>query len=188
MVEPLERDACRGCAPFSRPRRRWASRSRSSTPPAPTARRCRLVTEAADLCLLPARPTRLTWRRPQRLSARVFLAKRKAAFVLNQCPPNYRSSRASEAAKALNRTSASGRADAVDAHGLSGCDRCRPRRHRICALEQGGQEIATLWKWSSASLRRANGQVERLPLSRTSEVDFARNLAVLAMHAALRYE
>ena len=63
----------------------------------------RLVTEAADLCLLPARPTRLDVEATAATFRAVYLAKRKAAFVLNQCPPTYRSSRASEAAKDLMR-------------------------------------------------------------------------------------
>ena len=58
----------------------------------------RFVTESADLCLLPARPTRLDVDATAATFRAVFLAKRKAAFVLNQCPSTYRSSRASEAA------------------------------------------------------------------------------------------
>ncbi len=57
-----------------------------------------LVAEAADLCLLPSRPTRLDVEATAMTFRAAFLAKRKAAFVLNQCPPNYRSARASEAA------------------------------------------------------------------------------------------
>ena len=63
----------------------------------------RFVTEAADLCLLPARPTRLDVDATAATFRAVFLAKRKAAFVLNQCPSSYRSSRASESAKDLTR-------------------------------------------------------------------------------------
>jgi len=63
----------------------------------------RLVTEAADLCLLPARPTRLDVDATAATFRAVYLAKRKAAFVLNQCPTTYRSSRASESAKGLMR-------------------------------------------------------------------------------------
>src|SRR5208283_2125124 len=46
----------------------------------------RFVTEAADLCLLPARPTRLDVDATAATFRAVFLAKRGAAFVLNQCP------------------------------------------------------------------------------------------------------
>ena len=63
----------------------------------------RFVTEAADLCLLPARPTRLDVDATAATFRAVFLAKRKAAFVLNQCPSSYRSSRASKSAKDLTR-------------------------------------------------------------------------------------
>ena len=63
----------------------------------------RFVTEAVDLCLLPARPTRLDVDATAATFRAVFLAKRKAAFVLNQCPPAYRSSRASDSAKDLSR-------------------------------------------------------------------------------------
>lgn len=61
----------------------------------------RLVTEAADLCLLPARPTHLDVEATAATFRAVFLAKRKAAFVLNQCSPTYHSTRAREAAKSL---------------------------------------------------------------------------------------
>ena len=50
----------------------------------------RFVTESADLCLLPARPTRLDVDATAATFRAVFLAKRKAAFVLNQCPSTYR--------------------------------------------------------------------------------------------------
>ena len=67
----------------------------------PDGAAARPVTEAADLCLLPARPTRLDVEATAATFRAAFLAKRKAAFVLNQCPPTYRSSRASEAAQVL---------------------------------------------------------------------------------------
>ena len=63
----------------------------------------RLVTDAADLCLLPARPARLDVEATAATFRAVFLAKRKAAFVLNQCPSNYRSSRTSESAQDLTQ-------------------------------------------------------------------------------------
>jgi chromosome partitioning protein len=61
----------------------------------------RLVAQAADLCLLPVRPTLLDVEATAATFRAVFLAKRKAAFVLSQCPPLRRSSRANEAAKNL---------------------------------------------------------------------------------------
>lgn len=63
----------------------------------------RFVTEVADLCLLPTRPTCLDVDATAATFRAAFLAKRKAAFVLNQCPPTYRSSRTSESAKGLTR-------------------------------------------------------------------------------------
>ena len=61
----------------------------------------RLVSEVADLCLLPTRPTCLDVEAGAATFRAVFLAKRKAAFVLNQCPSSYHSTRASEAATGL---------------------------------------------------------------------------------------
>ena len=63
----------------------------------------RFVTGSADLCLLPTRPTLLDVEATAATFRAVYLAKRMAAFVLNQCPPTYRSSRTSEAAKGLMR-------------------------------------------------------------------------------------
>ncbi len=110
----------------------------------------RLVTEAADLCLLPARPTRLDVEATAATFRAVFLAKRKAAFVLNQCPPTYNSSRARDAAKGLTALGVlaepmlSARMDYQDAisAGLG-----------VTEYERGGkaaQEIKALWNWARA--------------------------------------
>ena len=110
----------------------------------------RLVTEAADLCLLPARPTRLDVEATAATFRAVFLAKRKAAFVLNQCPPTYRSSRASNAAKGLMRLGVlaepmlSARMDFQDAIGAG---------LGVTEYARGGraaQEIEALWSWIRA--------------------------------------
>jgi chromosome partitioning protein len=82
----------------------------------------------------------------------VYLAKRKAAFVLNQCPPTYRSTRASEAAKSLNRLGIlaepmlSARMDFQDAiaAGLGVTEYAHDGR--------AAQEIATLWSWSRGQM------------------------------------
>ena len=58
------------------------------------------VTEAADICLLPTRPTRLDVAATAATFRALFLAQRNAVFVLKQCP-HYRSARTSEAAKGL---------------------------------------------------------------------------------------
>jgi chromosome partitioning protein len=77
-----------------------------------------------------------------------FLAKRKAAFVLNQCPPNYRSARASEAAKGLTSLGVlaepllSARMDYQDA--LAG-------GFGVTEFSRGGRaarEVEALWRWS----------------------------------------
>jgi chromosome partitioning protein len=117
----------------------------------------RLVTESADLCLLPARPTRLDVDATAATFRAVFLAKRKAAFVLNQCPPTYRSSRASEAASDLSRLGVlaepmlSARIDFQDAiaAGLG-----------VTEYARGGkaaQEIEALWRWIRVQLQASEG-------------------------------
>ena len=82
----------------------------------------RFVTEAADICLLPTRPTRLDVDATAATFRAVFLAKRKAAFVLNQCPPTYRSSRTSEPAKGLTRLGVLAEPMLSARDGFSGCD------------------------------------------------------------------
>ena len=118
----------------------------------------RFVTESADLCLLPARPTCLDVDATAATFRAVFLAKRKAAFVLNQCPPTYRSSRASEAASDLSRLGVlaepmlSARIDFQDAiaAGLG-----------VTEYARGGkaaQEIEALWRWIRVQLQASEGQ------------------------------
>src|SRR5271155_1420737 len=110
----------------------------------------RFVTEAADLCLLPARPTRLDVDATAATFRAVFLAKRKAAFVLNQCPPTYRSSRASDSAKDLTGLGVlaepmlSARMDFQDAIslGLGVTEYAREGR--------AAGEIEALWTWARA--------------------------------------
>ena len=106
----------------------------------------RLVSEVTDLCLLPARPTCLDVEAAAATFRAVFLAKRKAAFVLNQCPSSYHSTRASEAAKrliglgVLAEPMLSARMvfqDAIAA-GLGVTE--------YALLSKSAEEIATLWK------------------------------------------
>jgi chromosome partitioning protein len=112
----------------------------------------RLVTDVVDLCLLPARPTRLDIEATTGTFRAVYLAKRKAAFVLNQCPPTYRSTRASEAARSLNRLGIlaepmlSARMDFQDAiaAGLGVTEYAHEGR--------AAQEIATLWSWTRGQM------------------------------------
>src|SRR3984957_16294407 len=49
----------------------------------------RLVADSVDMCLLPSRPSRLDVEATAGTFRAVFLARRRAAFVLNQCPPTY---------------------------------------------------------------------------------------------------
>jgi chromosome partitioning protein len=125
----------------------------------------RLVSGAADLCLLPARPTRLDVEATAATFRAVYLAKRKAAFVLNQCPASYRSARASQAAKSLTElgllaepmlTARMDYQDAVAA-GLGVTE--------FAGAGRAAQEIKMLWTWASA--RIADRTVER-PAERRS--------------------
>ena len=110
----------------------------------------RFVTEAAGLCLLPTRPTRLDVDATAATFRAVFLAKRKAAFVLNQCPTTYRSSRTSESAKGLTRLGVlaepmlSARMDFQDAigAGLGVTEYARTGR--------AAEEVEALWTWIRA--------------------------------------
>ena len=110
----------------------------------------RPVIDAVDLCLLPARPTRLDVDAAAATFRAVFLANRKAAFVLNQCPSSHRSQRASQAAQQLMRLGAlaepnlAARLDFPDAiaAGLG-----------VTEYARGGkaaQEIEALWRWVGA--------------------------------------
>ncbi len=118
----------------------------------------RFLAEVADLCLLPARPTRLDVDATAATFRAVFLAKRKAAFVLNQCPPTYRSSRASDSAKDLTRLGVlaepmlSARMDFQDAisAGLGVTEYAREGR--------AAQEIKSLWNWSRAQFAETKSQ------------------------------
>jgi chromosome partitioning protein len=108
------------------------------------------VTEAADLCLLPTRPTCLDVDATAATFRAVYLAKRRAAFVLNQCPPTYRSSRTSESAKGLTHLGVLAEPtlcarmdfqDAIEA-GLGVTEYARGGR--------AAQEIEALWSWIRA--------------------------------------
>jgi chromosome partitioning protein len=117
----------------------------------------RLVTEAADLCLLPARPTCLDVEATAATFRCAFLAKRKAAFVLNQCPSTYRSSRTSESAKALTRLGVLAepllfaRMDYQDAIGAG---------LGVTEYARGGRaarEVEELWDWIRAQFADVRG-------------------------------
>lgn len=112
----------------------------------------RLVAEVAHLCLLPSRPTRLDVEATAATFRAVFLAKRKAAFLLNQCAATYRSSRATEAAKDLNGLGVLAepmlamRMDYQDAIAAGlGVTEYDPSG-------KGAQEIRALWNWTRAQI------------------------------------
>jgi chromosome partitioning protein len=118
----------------------------------------RFVTEVADLCLLPARPTRLDVDATAATFRAAFLAKRRAAFVLNQCPPSYRSSRASESAKGLTGLGVlaepmlSSRMDFQDAIGTG---------LGVTEYDRGGRaarEIEALWAWVRGQFESAESR------------------------------
>jgi chromosome partitioning protein len=118
----------------------------------------RLVTEIANLCLLPTRPTRLDVEATAATFRAVFLAKRKAAFVLNQCPSTYRGSRTSESAKGLTHLGVlaepmlCARVDYQDAisAGLGVTEYARGGR--------AAEEIEVLWGWIRAQLKATQGE------------------------------
>src|SRR5215212_3390753 len=56
---------------------------------------------AADLCLIPARPTAFDIRATERTRDALKTLGREYAFILNQCPPGPRNSRANDGARAL---------------------------------------------------------------------------------------
>lgn len=115
----------------------------------------RFVTEAADICLLPTRPTRLDVAATAATFRAAFLANRKAAFVLNQCPANFRGARTSDAARDLTvlgvlaEPMLSMRVDFQDAmaRGLGVTEYARQSR--------AAHEVEALWSWTRAQLEGA---------------------------------
>jgi chromosome partitioning protein len=61
-----------------------------------------VVAGAANLCLLPARPTVLDIEAAADTFRAAYFGNRRAAFILNQCPPTPRSARATDAAQKLS--------------------------------------------------------------------------------------
>lgn len=108
----------------------------------------RFVAQAADLCLLPVRPTLLDVEATAATFRAVFLAKRKAAFVFSQCPPLRSSRRANEAARDLTELGVlaepivSARIDFQDAvaAGLGVTEYARDGK--------AAKEVMALWEWT----------------------------------------
>lgn len=143
----------------------------------------RVIAERADLCLLPSRPTYLDVEATAATFRAIYLAKRKAAFVLNQCPSTYRGSRASDAAKELSRLGIlaepmlSARIDFQDAvaAGLGVTEHASQGR--------AAQEIDMLWNWVHNQLRRAASEN---PAGARSSASLTERLSVVARGAHLR--
>jgi len=122
----------------------------------------RLVADSVDICLLPSRPSRLDVEATAGTFRAVFLARRRAAFVLNQCPATYRSSRASDAARDLTSLGVladpmlSARMDYQDAlaAGLGVTEYARGGR--------AAQEVEALWSWTRSQFATAGAG--RVPL------------------------
>jgi hypothetical protein len=62
-----------------------------------------VVAGAANLCLFPARPTVLDIEAAANTFRAAYFGDRRAAFILNQCPPTPRSARATDAAQKLSQ-------------------------------------------------------------------------------------
>jgi chromosome partitioning protein len=120
-----------------------------------------MVAEAADLCLLPARPTCLDVEATAATFRSLFLAKRSVAFVLNQCPPTHRSSRADQAASALQRLGLlapmlASRIDFQDAMaaGLGVTEHASDGK--------SAQEVQALWSWVRDCLSRSEATARQI--------------------------
>lgn len=112
-----------------------------------------LAMQAADLCLMPARPSRLDIEATGTTFRAVIRMGRSVAFVLNQCPPGRVASRALEAAAGLRMLGVlaepmmTARADYQDAMAAG-----------LGVTEYGpdgkaAQEALALWDWAQKQLR-----------------------------------
>ncbi len=127
-----------------------------------------LAIKAADLCLLPARPTLMDIRASKATVQTLIGLSRPFAFVLNQCPPQRNSGRASDAAEGLHMMGSlaapmlGARADYQDAiaagQGVT----------EYAAQSKAAEEIRQLWDWTAKRLNdkeKTNGR-EKTVLSR----------------------
>ena len=140
----------------------------------------RLITDAADICLLPARPARLDVEATAATFRAAFLAKRKAAFVLNQCPSTYRSSRTGKSARSLTRLGVlaepmlSARMDFQDAIAAGlGVTEYAPQG-------RAAQEIEELWSWVRGQFKGIKNEtsVYTRPVARPRPKTSAKSVAV----------
>jgi chromosome partitioning protein len=107
----------------------------------------------ADLCLVPARPTKIDLRAAIPTVQSIVSLKRNFAFVLNQCPTTARGSRANEAASGLKMLGAladppiTSRADYQDALAAGqGVTEYAPHG-------KAAEEAKALWVWVSRTLK-----------------------------------
>jgi chromosome partitioning protein len=112
--------------------------------------------QAADLCLMPARPSRLDIEATGATFRAVLRMGKKVAFVLNQCPPIPRGSRSLEAAAGLRLLGVladpmmSARADFQDAMAAGlGVTEYAPEG-------KAAQEAKALWDWVKKELLRGS--------------------------------
>jgi chromosome partitioning protein len=124
------------------------------------------IAGAADLCLLPARPTWLDVEATAATFRSLFLANRSAAFVLNQCPPARCSTRSNQAASDLQRLgvlapSLASRIDFQDAMaaGLGVTE--------YASDGKSAQEVEALWNWIRDRLAQSQCETSGKP-SRTT--------------------
>ena len=115
-----------------------------------------LAMQAADLCLMPARPSRLDIEATGLTFRAVMRMGRPVAFVLNQCPPTPRSSRSLEAAAGLKMLGVladpmmTTRADYQDAIEAGfGVTEYAPEG-------KAAQEAVALWGWVKKQARGAS--------------------------------
>ena len=109
--------------------------------------------QVADLCLMPARPSRLDIEATGTTFRAVLRMGRRVAFVLNQCPPMPRSSRSMEAAAGLRMLGVladpmmTARADYQDAIAAGlGVTEYDPN-------SKAAQEAVALWNWVRSQLK-----------------------------------
>lgn len=143
----------------------------------------RLVADTADLCLLPARPTHLDIEATAGTFRTIYLTKRRAAFVLNQCPPTPRSARAADAAKYLSQLGVlaepmlSSRIDYQDALaaglGVTEYD----------ANGRAAQEINALWQWTQGQFASTRPEVPAQTVDTRNVTSLMARLASAAKQA-----
>ncbi|TXM96406.1 ParA family protein [Methylobacterium sp. WL64] len=125
-----------------------------------------LAMKAADLCLLPARPTLMDIRASKATVQTLMGLSRPFAFVLNQCPPHRSSGRATDAAEGLHMMGSLAapmlglRADYQDAMAAGqGVTEYSPQG-------KAADEMRQLWAWTAKRLNdkeKPNGKANVLP-------------------------